>query len=99
MADICIGHVTHYYGNLHVAVLLLSDMSFGDRDQMLEMAKKRLDELKPIYPKADLLNHEYVRTIFLVIDDPKKYHKFASMEDSTVVAAIEHLLNPAVPVG
>jgi formate dehydrogenase iron-sulfur subunit len=70
-------------------------MNFGDRDRILEMAQKRLQEIKPMYPKAELLNHEYVRTIFLVTDDPKKYYKFASTEDSTVIAAMEHLLTPA----
>jgi formate dehydrogenase iron-sulfur subunit len=74
-------------------------MSFGDRDEILEKAKKRLDELKPIYPKAELLNHEYVRTIFLVIDDPKKYYEFASTDGSTLFAEIERLSDQAVRIG
>ena len=58
-------------------------MNFGDRDKMLALAKKRLAELKKKYPKAQLLDSDSVRTIFLVIDDPQKYHKFA-------VASNEH---------
>lgn len=69
-------------------------MNFGDREKILDMAKKRLEEVKKKYPKADLLNHEFVRTIFLVIDDPKKYHKFAAADDETIVASLNRVLTP-----
>ena len=52
-------------------------LNFGDRDNILDMAKKRLSELKPKYPKAQLLGAEYLRVIFLVVDDPQKYRKVA----------------------
>lgn len=63
-------------------------MNFGDREKILAMAKERLEEVKKKYPKAELLNHDFVRTIFLVVDDPKKYHKFASVTDETVLASL-----------
>ncbi len=72
-------------------------MNFGERDKILEMANKRLQELKTKYPKAQLLNAESVRTIFLVIDDPQKYHKFALVDDTagiTRIAAIKKLIRP-----
>jgi formate dehydrogenase iron-sulfur subunit len=72
-------------------------MNFGERDKMLEMANKRLQEVKAKYPKAQLLNAETVRTIYLVIDDPQKYHKFASAKDAeeiTRIAAIKKLIRP-----
>lgn len=72
-------------------------MNFGERAKMLEMANKRLQEVKAKYPKAQLLNAEIVRTIYLVIDDPQKYHKFASAEDAeeiTSIAAIKKLIRP-----
>jgi len=74
-------------------------MNFGERAKMLEMANKRLQEVKAKYPKAQLLNAEIVRTIYLVIDDPQKYHKFASAENSeeiTRIAAIKRLIRPLV---
>lgn len=52
-------------------------MVFGERDQILEMAKKRVEELKKTYPKAKALNAEEVRVIYIVTDDPKKYHEYA----------------------
>ena len=64
-------------------------MNFGDRDKILEMAKKRLAELKPLFPKADLLNIDFHRAIFLVLDDPAKYYKHAAADDpalDTIVA-------------
>jgi len=63
-------------------------MNFGDRDAMLAMAKGRLEQVKEKHPKADLLNHEYVRTIFLVVDEPRKYHTFAVAKPETVIAAL-----------
>ncbi|MDI6889632.1 MAG: 4Fe-4S ferredoxin [Thermodesulfovibrionales bacterium] len=74
-------------------------LNFGDRDKILDMAKKRLSELKAVYPKAQLLGADYLRTIFLVVDDPQKYHKFALVEDAigiTRIAAIKKLVQPLV---
>ncbi|MEW6215791.1 MAG: 4Fe-4S dicluster domain-containing protein [Nitrospirota bacterium] len=74
-------------------------MNFGDRDKMLDMAQNRLKELKTVYPKAQLLNTEICRTIFLVVDDPQKYHKFALVEDAigiTRIVAIKKLIQPFV---
>jgi len=53
-------------------------MVFGDRQTILEMSKKRVEELKKTYPKAMALNSDDVRVIFIVTDDPKKYWKFAA---------------------
>ena len=71
-------------------------MNFGDRAKILDMAQKRLKELKAVYPKAQLLNAETHRTIFLVVDDPKKYHKYAAENDVgiTRIAAIKKLVQP-----
>jgi formate dehydrogenase iron-sulfur subunit len=53
-------------------------MVFGDRDKILDMAKKRVAELKKTYPKAMAINPDDVRVIFIVTDDPKKYWKSAA---------------------
>lgn len=64
-------------------------MNFGDSDRMLEKAQKRLKELKAMNPKAQLLNPESVRVIFLVIDEPQKYHKFALATDTMGIARMQ----------
>jgi len=52
-------------------------MNFGDRDDMLALANERFEKLKAANPKAQLLNAAEVRVIYLVADDPAKYHEFA----------------------
>ena len=52
-------------------------MNFGERDAMMTLAKERLTAVKAKYPKAQLLDSDQVRTVFLVVDDPAKYHKKA----------------------
>jgi formate dehydrogenase iron-sulfur subunit len=53
-------------------------MTFGERDKILEATKKRVEELKKTYPKAEAINADDVRVIYLVTDDPKLYWKFAA---------------------
>jgi formate dehydrogenase iron-sulfur subunit len=53
-------------------------LAFGERDAMLGAAKARVEELKKAHPKAQAININDVRVVFIVTDDPKKYHKFAS---------------------
>jgi formate dehydrogenase iron-sulfur subunit len=53
-------------------------LMFGERDKIVDMAKKRVEELKKTHPKAAALNADDVRVIFVVKDDPKKYYEFAA---------------------
>jgi formate dehydrogenase iron-sulfur subunit len=72
-------------------------MSFGDRKDILERANKRLAEVKGTYKDAMLANSEDVRTIYLLVDDPKKYHKFAVAENTigmTRKMALKRLFQP-----
>ena len=52
-------------------------MNFGDRAAMLQLAEERLAAVKKTFPAAQLLNVKDVSVIFLVADDPKKYHTHA----------------------
>jgi formate dehydrogenase iron-sulfur subunit len=52
-------------------------LEFGDREVILEQAKKQVEELRKTYPKAMALNPDEVRVIYIVVDDPKKYHQYA----------------------
>ncbi|MFO7667736.1 MAG: 4Fe-4S dicluster domain-containing protein [Desulfobacterales bacterium] len=52
-------------------------MNFGERDEMLALANKRLGEVKKINPAAMLLDPDDVRVIYLVAYKPELYHKFA----------------------
>ena len=51
---------------------------FGERADIINKAKKRVEELKKDYPKAKALDMDFVRVIYIVTDDPTKYHEFAA---------------------
>lgn len=53
-------------------------MTFGPRDKMLEKVAKRVEELKKKHPKAQAIAPDEVRVIYIVLDDPKRYWKFAA---------------------
>lgn len=53
-------------------------MTFGERDKILDMTKKRVEELKKTFPKATAIKPDELRVIYVVTDDPAKYFKFAS---------------------
>ena len=55
-------------------------MNFGDRDQMLELANKRLEEAKKKYPQAVLADPDDVRVIFLCQFPPKNYYEYVTAE-------------------
>jgi len=53
-------------------------MLFGERPKILEAVKARVQELSKKYPKAQAINPDDVRVIYIVTDDPTKYWKFAA---------------------
>lgn len=73
----CIDRVSNGLVPACVKICPTGAMNFGEREAMLAMAKERLEKLKIIHPKAQLLDADQVRVIFLVVDDPGKYHKNA----------------------
>jgi formate dehydrogenase iron-sulfur subunit len=82
----CIDRVRNGMLPACVKVCPTGAMNFGERADMLALAQKRLAEAKKTYPKAMLADADSVNTIFLLIDEPQKYHKFA-------VAALSDGLN------
>jgi formate dehydrogenase iron-sulfur subunit len=72
--DMCIDRVQN--GKLPACVLTCPTgaMNFGALDEMLAMAKKRLEEVKKTHPKAVLGDPDDVRVIYLFPVDPKLYH-------------------------
>ncbi|OGP74006.1 MAG: formate dehydrogenase [Deltaproteobacteria bacterium RBG_16_49_23] len=72
-------------------------MNFGERKAILEMANKRLAEAKGVYKNAILTDPNDIRAIYLLVDDPKKYHKFAVAENTigiTRKVALKRILKP-----
>ena len=52
-------------------------MNFGDRDEMVAMAEKRLKIIKKKYPKAMLLDPNDLNVIYLVTQAPALYSEYA----------------------
>ena len=52
-------------------------LNFGELNDMLEMAHKRLNRVKISFPDARLLDPENVRVIFLTAFSPDHYHDYA----------------------
>jgi len=72
-------------------------MSFGDWEAMVQKGLKRQHELKARFPKAQVLNSEDVRVLFLVVDEPETYHHFAMGREErgmTRSVAMKKLVRP-----
>jgi formate dehydrogenase iron-sulfur subunit len=74
-------------------------MNFGNRGDMLAMANQRVAALKNKgYKKAQLLDADSIRVIFLVVDDPSIYHKFSVAQNHVGISrklALRKLFRPA----
>jgi len=75
--DMCIDRVQNGLLPACVKTCPSGAMNFGDREAMLEMAKKRLKEVQAKFPKASLLDPDNVSVIYLTAFDPKIYHEFS----------------------
>ena len=53
-------------------------MFFGEREEVLAEGEKRLARIKERYPKARLVDTEDVSVFYLLAEEPKYYHEFAS---------------------
>ncbi|MEW6570435.1 MAG: 4Fe-4S dicluster domain-containing protein [Nitrospirota bacterium] len=89
----CFNRITNGMLPACVKVCPTGTMNFGDLDKMTEMAQKRLKQVKSMYPNAQLTGPEIHRAIILFVDDPKKYHKFASSDvEPTIGASVRNIV-------
>jgi formate dehydrogenase iron-sulfur subunit len=75
--DMCNDRVENGLLPACVKVCPTGAMNFGDREEMLALARKRLSEVKKTNPTAQLLDPDDVRVIYLVTEKPNLYHTFA----------------------
>jgi len=73
--DMCIDRVRAGMLPACVKTCPTGAMNFGDRDEMLKLAQKSLAGVKKKWPKAQLVNADDVRVIFLAAEEPEFYAK------------------------
>jgi len=96
--DMCIDRVENGLLPACVKTCPTGAMNFGNREEILAMARKRLAAVKKTDRKAKLLDPDDIRVIFLVTEDPKLYHKFAMASntafDISRAVALKRLFRP-----
>ena len=74
----CIDRLTNNQAPACAKACPTGALVFGPRDKILAEAKKRVAALKKTFPKAEALNADSVRVIYIVKADPKKYYEYAA---------------------
>ncbi len=72
--DMCIDRVHNGLLPACVKTCPTGTMNFGSREEMLELAEKRLNVVKKSKPKALLLDTDTINVIYLVAEDPGLYY-------------------------
>jgi formate dehydrogenase iron-sulfur subunit len=57
-------------------------MNFGDREDMLALARNRLAAIKPRFPRAELVDADTVRTVYLCAMPPSAYYKYVQFGEA-----------------
>ncbi|MDO9566518.1 MAG: 4Fe-4S dicluster domain-containing protein [Candidatus Desulfaltia sp.] len=100
--DMCLDRVENGLPPACVQTCPTGAMNFGDRDEMLALAKKRLGEVKKANPKAMLIDEDTVNVICLVAYEPKLYCKnaMASNADFSITRqmALKRMVRPLTSI-
>lgn len=82
--DMCLDRVENGLLPICVKTCPTGAMNFGDRNEILSLAQKRLADAKDKYPQAMLLDPDDIRVVYLVAYDPNLYHDSAVASNSTL---------------
>jgi formate dehydrogenase iron-sulfur subunit len=75
--DMCLDRVENGQLPACVKTCPTGAMNFGDREEILTLARQRLQAVRSRFPKAMLIDPDEVKVIYLVAFDPKLYHSYA----------------------
>jgi formate dehydrogenase iron-sulfur subunit len=81
--DMCIDRVKANLLPICVKTCPTGTMNFGEREEMLALAKKRLAAVQKEHPQAQLLNADDVNVIYLISDKPEFYHRKLAVNHSS----------------
>lgn len=96
--DMCLDRVHNGLLPACVKTCPTGAMNFGERSEMVALAKSRLSIVKKTNPKAALLDPDDVNVIYLVTEKPSLYHEFAVASntafDITRQVALRRMFKP-----
>ncbi len=100
--DMCLDRVENGLLPACVKTCPTGAMNFGERDDMLSLAKNRLAVVKKTKPKTMLLDADDVSVVYLVAYEPDLYHEFAvasnSVFDITRQVALKRMFRPLTDI-
>jgi formate dehydrogenase iron-sulfur subunit len=96
--DMCLDRVQNGLQPACVQTCPTGAMNFGEREEIRNLAQRHLAEAKKKFPKAQLLDADDVRVIFLTAFEPLRYHENAvaaeGIFDITRQVALQRMLRP-----
>lgn len=78
--DMCIDRVQAGMQPSCVKTCCTGTMNFGERAEMMELAKKRLADVKKEHPAAMLVDADSLSVFFLITQPKKMYHTYVERE-------------------
>ncbi len=102
--DMCLDRVKNGMLPACVKTCPTGAMNFGERKDMVDLAKERLRQVQGDYPKAELVDMQSVNVIYLSRFEPKKYYEFmyaknAPKNTMTRKQMLARVTRPFVQVG
>ena len=76
--DMCIDRISAGIPPMCVKTCPTGTMLFGERDDVIKEAQRRLEKVKLRFPQARIIDMPIVSVLYLVAEDPKYYHEHAS---------------------
>jgi len=76
--DMCIDRVQAGLQPMCVKTCPTGAMAFGEREEMLALAEKRVAEAKKRFPGARVLDAKEVNVFYVLAEEPEHYHAYAS---------------------
>jgi len=73
----CIDRLQNNMVPICVKTCAMGAMNFGERADILALAKARLEKVKAKFPRASLADPDDVSVIYLLADEPKRLHERA----------------------